>query len=499
MRRPSILPVLMSAILGTTSARLPAQIPRCLRPRAHAARIALLAALAVLAGCTAPPDTPPLARYEPDAGYRLAHRFAPGQNPHTLFVLAFSGGGTRAAAFAYGVLEELRRTRVGPADAKTSLLSRVNIISGVSGGSITALAYALHGDRMFDIYEQQFLNRDVEGELIRRVLNPLNWPKLMARGYGRSEVAAEFYDEILFRGATFGDLASKPTPLAIVSSTDIATGFRWSFSQAYFDIICADLAKMPLARAAAASSAVPVILSPVTLENHGSTCGYRDPPWVVEAIKAQTRPWAANRAAQRYRDLQSYEDRHVRPYLHLVDGSLAGNLGVDPIVEALQEMEASALFRAFESRARFRRVAIIIVNARALRSLEISQSPSPPSTLEMLSRSVIVPIDRDSYASVDALQDLVTEWRLERRVAIDKIQREGRPIPPDLLPDLDFSIVDASFDAVQDPAEREYLLGLPTNLSLPPEAISRLRAAAAQALRESPTFRELVEDFSKNP
>ncbi len=444
-------------------------------------------------------STPALASYDRGAGYRLFHHPVLEHDPQTLLVLAFSGGGTRAAAFAYGVLEELRRTPVGPTNAEEPLLSRIDVISGVSGGSITALAYALHGDRLFNFYEEAFLERDVEGELIRRALNPLRWPKLLSRGYGRSEVAADFYDEILFHGATFGDLIHKPTPHAIVSSTDIATGLRWSFSQAYFDIICADLNKMPLARAAAASSAVPLLLSPVTLESHGGSCDYHEPPWVTEALKSHVRPWASNRAQQRYRDLKSYEDRHIRPYLHLVDGAFAGNLGVHPIIETMQEMEASALFRNVERHNRFRRVAIIIVNARALRSLDISQNPAPPSMFELMSRSVILPIDRFSYESIDALEDLVTEWRLERQVAIDALERQGIEAKADFLPNVDFSIVDVSFEAVQNPAEREFLLSLPTNFSLPAEAIKRLRAAAAQVLRESPTFRQLVQELSKTP
>src|SRR4029077_3367747 len=121
-------------------------------------------------------------------------------------ILAFSGGGTRAAAFSYGVLEFLRRTEaVGPKGNKLRLLDAVDVITGVSGGSFTALAYGLYGEKLFDDYEQRFLKRNVQGELLARLANPAYWSNLWSEGWGRSELAAQLYDEILFHGATFGN------------------------------------------------------------------------------------------------------------------------------------------------------------------------------------------------------------------------------------------------------------------------------------------------------
>ncbi len=62
-------------------------------------------------------------------------------------VLAFSGGGTRAAALAYGVLEELRDTTVVLDDRPRRLLDEIDIISSVSGGRFTSAYYSLYGDR----------------------------------------------------------------------------------------------------------------------------------------------------------------------------------------------------------------------------------------------------------------------------------------------------------------------------------------------------------------
>ena len=77
------------------------------------------ACVAVLvAGCTSmAPINPPIDRVDKEGGYRvgnlLKRQDKTANDSGTLFVLTFSGGGTRAAAFSYGVLEELRRTRSG--------------------------------------------------------------------------------------------------------------------------------------------------------------------------------------------------------------------------------------------------------------------------------------------------------------------------------------------------------------------------------------------------
>ncbi len=57
-------------------------------------------------------------------------------------------------------------------------------------------------------------------------------------------------------------------------------------------------------------------------------------------------------------------------------------------------------------------------------------------------------------------------------------------------------MINVSFDELSDESEREYLLNLPTTLSLPPEAIDRLRAAAARLLHNSVAYRKLVDEMS---
>ena len=179
--------------------------------------------------------------------------------------------------------------------------------------------------------------------------------------------------------------------------------------------------------------------------------------------------------------------------IHLVDGGLAGNLGVFPVVEALQEAEGCRKAVGVEM---LRRVVLVIVNAYTAPNLGWSEREAAPSSLELLLQAVSVPIDRFSHESVDALEGLITECKLRRQVAVDALRLKGDPIPAELVPPLEFSVIDASFDAVRDPAEREYLLNLPTTLSLSPEAVDRLRAAAAQVVRDSVPFRKLIDELS---
>ena len=246
--------------------------------RSRSISLSLLALLLLLGGCATRPVNPPIKEVDANAGYTFQTRQKHFKSQENLVILAFSGGGTRAAAFSYGVLEFLRRTEVvAPNGAKARLLDAVDVITGVSGGSFTALAYGLYGDKLFADYEQRFLKRDVQGELLSRAINPGNWGNLSSTAWGRSELAAEFYDEILFNGATYGDLDRGNGPFIMVSTTDISNGGRVVFNQNIFNVLCSDLNAVRLSRAAAASSAVPVVLSPVTINNYGGTCNYTVP------------------------------------------------------------------------------------------------------------------------------------------------------------------------------------------------------------------------------
>src|SRR5881394_18989 len=179
----------------------------------------LMFASMLLVGCATRPINPSIGQADPTTGYRFETRQAHAKDKENLVVLAFSGGGTRAAAFSYGVLEFMRRTEiVGPKGNTVRLLDQIDVITGVSGGSFTALAYGLYGDKLFADYEQRFLKRDVQGEIIGRAFNPGNWGNLSSTGWGRSELAAQLYDEILFNNATFGDLDRGDGPFILASA-----------------------------------------------------------------------------------------------------------------------------------------------------------------------------------------------------------------------------------------------------------------------------------------
>ncbi len=191
--------------------------------------------------------------------------FAAERKDKEIFVeLSFSGGGTRAAAVAYGVLLELRDTTVMLKRGPIRLLDEVDTISSVSGGSFTATYYGLHGDGMFDTFEEVFLRKNVEKPLIFSLFNPLHW----FSSKGRTERAVDYYQKNIFYGATYADLMKPGRPLIVNNASDLAYGVRFSFVQEYFDLLCSDLLSFPVARAVTASSAVPVAFNPIVVENY---------------------------------------------------------------------------------------------------------------------------------------------------------------------------------------------------------------------------------------
>ena len=228
----------------------------------------ILAASLAAAGCAHYPINQPLKQYDPEVGYRGENLKDPAKDERLLILISFSGGGTRAAAFSYGVLETLRDTTVSIYGQQRRLLGEVDGITGVSGGSFTAAYYGLFRDRIFEDFETRFLKQNIQGKLTNATFfNPINWVKLFSPYYDRSDLAAEYYDKHVFDGATFGDLLARKEPMIFINATDMVHGTRMAFIQDAFDVICSDLSTFPVARACAASSAVPMVLSPITLRN----------------------------------------------------------------------------------------------------------------------------------------------------------------------------------------------------------------------------------------
>jgi len=457
-------------------------------------------AAASIVGCASRPINQPISHVDTESGYRASVRLPKLNNdPNTLFLLAFSGGGTRAAAFSYGVLEELRRTVVVAGGEHRTLLDEVDLIAGVSGGSFTALSYALYGDKLFSEYETRFLKRDVEGALIDRLINPFYWPKLIGGSYGRSELAADYYDEILFQGATFADLRDKPTPMAVAGGTDLTNGARLEFSQTNFDLLCSDLDKVHLARAAAASSAVPVVLSPVTLNNYAGSCDYEYPAWLKDLTDKNSDNVPAMRLLQRYHDLQEFRNSKEHPYIHLVDGGLADNLGVRAILEAMEEFETNAAFReAFHlqlTSGERHRVVLIVVNSLAVPKTNWDKSESPPGLASQLLKSSGVPMSRYTAESIDLMKDLVYRWQTERELKIlqARLAGESEAQADALVPKIDVYGINIGFEQIADPMERNYFMSLPTSFVLKPEEVDRLRAIAATLLHQSEEYQRLLK------
>lgn len=417
-------------------------------------------------------------------GYYFGRRVPQAVNRgETLFLVAFSGGGTRAAAMAYGVLEELHRTPIPGANPARPIIDDVNVISSVSGGSFTAAAYALQGEAMFGGFETNFLKRNVQGKLVGKTFSPWNWPALGSPYFGRSDMAAEYYDKILFHGATFSDLARTPGPFVMINATEVSTGIQFWFTQDLFDNICSDLNSYPISRAVAASSAVPVVLSPITLKNYGGSCDYKPPPWTQTLLATPDGTYGgANTLKARAKDVARLEDSATRPYLHLVDGGIADNLGLRPLLDGLAVLaEMPGSWQGIDF-TKLRRVILLSVNAHSSPINDWDRHESPPGLMALAMAAPSITMDRYSKDTVDLMGMLVRQLEIKTKSA------KSDPIK--------FYPIVLSFDSLPDKSEREYFLNVPTSFFLSDESVDRLRSVGGQLLRDSPQYKALMADYA---
>ena len=462
-------------------------------------RLVLLCCALLLSACASFTPNPPLERYDPQAGYRF-ERLERGDNSDELFVIAtFSGGGTRAAALAYGVLEALRDTTIERQGRKASLLDEVDVISSISGGSFPAAYYALRGRRIFDEFPDRFLYRPIQSDLVKLALSPASWPKLASPDYGRSDLAAELYDREVFGGATYADLiARNRRPFVILNATDMSTGAPFPFTQDQFDLMCSDLARMPLARAAAASSAFPGGLTPLTFRNYAGSCGYRQPAWVPVAADDHASRANARRTARAEQRLALAAEGPVRPFIHLTDGGVADNLGLREPLEAITSTNHPWSVLRLMNDGRVKKLVVIVVNAATNPATARDRTASVPGLFDTLTTAANVPLDNYSLDTVELLGKIRSEVEAEARVVagcnrLSAGKGEQCALRLPAPPSVEIYPIQVAFEYIASREEREWFKNLPTTFELPHEAVDRLRAVARRLLAEDPEFARLLK------
>ena len=435
---------------------------------------AILLAICLPACSSKPYLNEPLARWNPEHDQQLGRRIAGDRDPTLLVLLAFSGGGVRAAALAYGVMQELSTTEIQTGQGTRRLLEEVDIISSVSGGSFVSAYYGLFGDRLFEDFETRFLRRNLERELVHGLLKPNHWKAMGSRYYGRSDMAATLYDNTIFEHATFADLARSDAPLVIINSTDIGTGIRVGFTSNHFDPICTNLEKFPVSRAVAASSAVPGIATPIAIKNYAGQCAYQLPHWLWKTPEGSPDD-TGNIATQ---DMLGYIDADERPWLHLVDGGISDNLGLRPFYAPFKlETDPARIFQSFRH-GNVSQILIIAVNATLERERPWSRSDEIPSATQVLTSVSSIQMGRYNSETIRVIQDSYNHWA-------QTMSARGQEVS--------FHFVEIGFASLGDPEERKYLNAIPSNFNLPDEQIDRLISTGRETLKSAQGFRRFLE------
>lgn len=436
-------------------------------------------------GCTRYTVNQPLTQVDPNGGYRLQGSSGDADDSQELLlVLTFSGGGTRAAAFSYGILEALRDIKIEFDGQSRSLLDEIDIISGVSGGSVTAAYYGLYGKKKFDDFPEAFLYRNVQGKLTRRFLAPWNWFRLASPYYGRSDMMAEYFDQVMFNGKTFDDLKQANGPFVVINATDVSIGSRFGFDQDQFDLLCSDLSSFPVSRAVAASSSVPILLSPVTVRNYPSAdCSYQPPGWVSDVLGT------GEVSSRRYQEASRIM-RYVRPgdtrYVHLLDGGLSDNLGLRATMDKATFAGGYVGLVKLTGFRRFRRVAHIVINAQKESGGTWSKTEQAPGIFRTILAAPTVTLNRYNFETVESFRQDRTTWMDELREF--RCSEDETWSDSNRCEDLQAHFVEISFAQHNDADEREFLNSLPTSFRLEPDSVDRVRDAAALLLNQSNDF-----------
>jgi NTE family protein len=407
--------------------------------------------------------------------------------------LAFSGGGMRAAAFSFGALTEMAQARVTIEGKSVPLLDRLDFISGVSGGSVTAAYYGLKKRAALDDFREKFLLRDAE-EGLNTSLNIVNISRALAGGVNDSTNLPRWLNANLFHGATLGEFRETRRPRIWINAADIYNRTPFVFGRTAFTATCSDLLSYPIADAVAASAAVPVVFAPVVIRTYPDRCTAKLPEWITRSRNNPRSPpmlKAFAEAMTRYRS-------GAMPYIKLLDGGLVDNFGLSGFTIARLSSETPYGPLTPREAVKLRRVMFIVVDAGRGPAGNWVQSVQGPDGVDLVMAAADTAIDASVRASFTAFEVTMAEWEkalIRWRCGLSASARARLGAPANWnCRNLKFRLGRVGFDQF-DQARAAQLNAVPTRFKLPPQQVDMLIAAGAEALRNDPAYRAFVSEL----
>jgi len=215
----------------------------------------------------------------------------------------------------------------------------------------------------------------------------------------------------------------------------------------------------------------------VTLQNFAGRCNFQPPQWIEAALHSPNPPARVKRGLAAYRAML---DQDQKPYLHLVDGSVADNLGLRSAVDFITAAGGPQNVRRITGLAVPDRMVIISVNAETDSDPTIDLSNAAPSLALLLNTVAGSQIRRANFETLLLTEELLHRWGRELSSESQTVQTH---------------FVSLGFNDLADVDERKRLNRLPTSFRLNEDDVDSLRAAGRRLLRDSPQFQALVAEM----
>jgi NTE family protein len=460
----------------------------------------VIASAALLTGCAGAihnePINAPLAADVKESDVAL------GRDVNTYYddmviALAFSGGGTRAAAFSFGVLQGFNDTQVQTRAANFSLIDHIDFVSGVSGGSILAAYYGLKKRAAMNDFKERFLLRNAE-EGLSMNLSLFNISKGLEGGINDPTAFPKWLDANLYGGATFKSLLFERRPTVWINASDIYNRTPFVFDRATFAALCSDLSTYPVSQAVAASAAVPVIFAPVVIQNYTGGCPLPLPNWVDRVRKDQD----AAPLIRSFADaLERYHSGEVK-YVKLLDGGIVDNYGLAAFT--VRRLAANTPYGPLEpdQAVKLRRFLFMVVDSGRAPSGAWAQTIPGPSGAELIQAASDTATQSGAVGTYSAFHDTMDDWQddlIKWRCRLSEAERRKYGAGPGWnCKDVRFFVGRIAFDQLG-PERAAALNAVQTSLKLPADQVEELISAGHDALKTSPVFREFLRSVGGAP